>query len=71
MPVIDLKTTGQAATELGVPSWKLLYLIRTGQVPDVQRVGIHRCWTTEAIEAARRLLAGPRDTQRGNGQGVA
>lgn len=50
-------TTGQAAPLIGLPPWKVVYLISTGRLPDVRRVGILRCWTQADIDRARRLLA--------------
>lgn len=52
-----LRTTGQAARELGLAPWQLLRFLALGRLPDVSRVGSLRAWTDADIRRARELLA--------------
>lgn len=51
-------TTGEAARQLGIPPWKVLYLLKNGRLPEVRRVGILRYWSQGDVDHARQLLGG-------------
>ncbi len=54
-------TTGEVATELGIPRWRLAYLIERGELPSPSaRVPGRRLFTDDDVTRIRRALAGQR-----------
>jgi hypothetical protein len=52
------KTTTEAAQELGVRAWTLIYLIKTAKIPMPPRnSALDFVWGKTAIQRARKVLA--------------
>ena len=50
-------STGEVAERLGIPTYKLQYLLSTDQVPEpAMRVAGKRAWREDEIQQARRVL---------------
>lgn len=49
----NLLTVGEVAETLGVPIYRLQYLIRTRNIKPVQRAGILRLFTSDQLELIR------------------
>jgi DNA-binding transcriptional MerR regulator len=61
----DYRTLGEVAAELGLPRWRLAYLVERGAVPDAAlRVPGRRLFTADDVERIRQALAERASTDR-------
>ena len=59
MTETEYRTIGAVAAELGVPRWRLAYLIERGDVPGPSlQVPGRRLFTDRDVDRIRRALAG-------------
>lgn len=52
-----LLTTGQIASELGVPVHRVLYVLRSREVREDARAGRYRLYGEKVLESVRRELS--------------
>jgi len=53
-----LLTLGQVAARLGVPSYRILYIVQTRGIKETARAGPWRLWSEEQVTIIRGILAG-------------
>ena len=59
-----LLTLGQAAARLGVPTYRVLYVVQTRGIKETARAGPWRLWDEAAVACIKGVLA-QIDAQRG------
>ncbi len=63
-------STGQIALQLGIPQWRVHYLLTSRGIKECQRVGNCRLFLPEIIETLREELAGIDSRKRNVGSAV-
>ncbi len=54
---MELQAIGQVANTLGIPFYRIEYLLRAGKLPDKSvRIGGRRVWTEEQVDEMREQL---------------
>lgn len=61
----DLYSIGQVAQEIGVPAYKIKYVLDTLKVPaPTERFGTHRVFTKKDLERVRKYFDGQRPQKK-------